>query len=394
MTSLSLAERETVRSQAELDSLCLELRAAGRFAVDTEFLGERTYVPRLCLVQIATVDFIVLVDTLAVPSIEPLRDLIADHAVVKVLHAAREDLRIAYYGAERRLPASIFDTQVAAGLVGLPLYPLSYARLTEALMGVRLDKAETRSEWDRRPLSPEQVRYARDDVRYLLPVADKLAVMLERLGRSAWMTEEMGRFSTAGVYEPEPDLAYLRLRGARSGLSRRPTAHLRAVAAWRERYAADQDVPARTVVRDELLIDLALRPPQRLSDFTRVRGFPVGEEATLGPGILEALAVSRALSDQELPAPLAGAEQETPRDRSVADLAFAVGSALCLSRNLAPELVITKGDALALARGSAESGVACGWRREAIGAELEGFVKGSLEATIRVDEGGARVQFE
>ena len=139
MTS-PLVEREMVRTGEGLAALCGELRAAGRFALDTEFLGERTYVPRLCLVQVATAEFIALIDTIAVRDLAPLWALVADPEVETVLHAAREDLRLAYYGGRRLIPRSIFDTQVAAGFVGLPMYPLSYARLTEALMGVKLGK--------------------------------------------------------------------------------------------------------------------------------------------------------------------------------------------------------------------------------------------------------------
>ena len=201
---MPLTQLETVRTPEALESLCQTLRDAGRFALDTEFVGERTYIPRLCLVQVATTEVIGLVDTLAVRDMTPLWDLVCDPDVVKVLHAAREDLRLAFFGGNRRLPVRIFDTQVAAGLVGLPSYPLSYARLAEAIMGVKLSKAETRSEWDRRPLTPAQLDYARDDVRYLLPIQDKIAALLARLGRSAWMTEEMARFSEPRTYEVAP----------------------------------------------------------------------------------------------------------------------------------------------------------------------------------------------
>lgn len=393
MTSPALADRPLVKTSADLQSLCADLRAAGRFALDTEFLGERTYVPKLCLIQVATTEFTALIDTLAIARLQPFWDLVADPALEKVLHAAREDLRLAYYGGGRLLPRNVFDTQVAAGFVGLPQYPLSYARLTEALMGVKLGKGETRSEWDRRPLSPEQVQYARDDVRYLLPVADKLSLAVARLGRTAWLQEELGRFSLASVYEPEPEMAYLRLRGIKSGLSRRPTALLRALAAWREREAAARDVPARTVLRDDALVELALRPPRRLSDFVRLRGFPPGEEVSLGPGLLEALDAGRAVPEDQLPAPLTGGDDETPRERSVADLLYAVGTALCLTRSVAPELALTKADTLDLVRGrNTQSNVLLnGWRRQALGEELGRLASGASVAQIQITEEGPAV---
>ena len=381
-----------VRTDQGLAALCEELRAAGRFALDTEFLGERTYVPKLCLVQVATREFIALVDTVAVRNLAPLWALVADPGVEKVLHAAREDLRLAYYGGDRLIPRSIFDTQVAAGFVGLPMYPLSYARLVEALAGVKLAKGETRSEWDRRPLTPEQIRYARDDVRYLLPVTEKLQGVLQRLGRDGWMRDEMERYSEPRLYEMDPDLAYLRLRGPRAGFTGRPTALLRAVAAWREREAAARDVPARTILRDEVLTELGLRPPRRLTDFARLRGFPEGEEADLGPGILAALDAARALPEDQWPDPLAGAfDDGTPAERAAGDLLYALGESLCLTRNLAPELVLNRADALALARRQPDPPLLTGWRRQALGTELAGLAAGTAVAQVHLTAEGPQI---
>lgn len=387
-----LIEREVIRTDRGLAELCRELRQAGRFALDTEFVGERTYVPRLCLVQVATDGFIALVDTLAVRDLSPLWALTADPSIEKALHAAREDLRLAYYGGERVVPQNIFDTQVAAGFVGLPQYPLGYGRLVEAVMGVKLSKGETRSEWDRRPLTPDQLQYARDDVRYLLPIRDRMGGVLERLGRGGWLAEEMARYSDPLVYEPDPEAAYLRLRGSRGGLTARPTALLRAVAAWREREAADRNVPARSLLRDETLIEMALRPPRRLADFPRLRGFPEDEEADLGPGLLQSLDAARALPAESLPPPLAGSvEEETPAQRALAEVLYALAMTLCLRRDLASELALTRADALALARGLGPSPLLSGWRRQALGEELRRVITGEAEARISVTADGPTV---
>ncbi|BDI31935.1 ribonuclease D [Capsulimonas corticalis] len=386
-------ERPMVKTQEDLLALVADLRAAGRFALDTEFLAERTYVPRLCLIQVATDDFIALIDSIAVPSLDPFWELVNDPDIVKVLHAAREDLRLSYYGS-RGLPQNVFDTQVAAGLIGLPQYPLSYARLVEALAGVRLGKTETRSEWDRRPLSPEQLKYARDDVRYLLPIADKLGAMLTKIGRRGWLDEEMARFSTAIAYEPDPNAAYQRIRGPRSGLTARPTALLRSVAAWREREAAARDMSARLVLKDEVVTELALRPPRRITDFVKVRGFPIGEETTIGPDILAALDAARAIKDEDLPEPLAGQDDETPQQRVMTDLTAAMGAALCLARGIAPELALTRASASLLVRGNPAATLLAGWRYEAIGRELQSFVTGASPALISVINAALAVKIE
>jgi len=398
MPSEPLRELETVRTPEALAALCRQLKEAGRFALDTEFVGERTYLPRLCLVQVATAEFIGLVDTIAVENLAagamaPLWDLVADPGVGKVLHAAREDLRLAYFGGGKRLPAGVFDTQIAAGLIGLPSYPLSYARLAEAVMGVRLSKAETRSEWDRRPLTPAQLEYARDDVRYLLLITDKLDRLLERLGRWEWMAEEMTRFSEARTYEVAPEEAYLRLRNAR-GMTARPTALLRAVAEWREREAAARDIPVRSLLRDEVVIELAQRPPRRLTDFRRVRGFPETEDVSLGAPILDALNAARALDEDHLPPPPAsGGPEETPRERVLGDLLYALGEALCLERDLAPELALTKADALTLARGQSGGALRTGWRAAAVGDDLMRIASGAVSARLKVTGQAVGVEF-
>ncbi|MEO7714817.1 MAG: HRDC domain-containing protein [Capsulimonas sp.] len=386
-------ERPMVKTQEDLLALVADLRAAGRFALDTEFLAERTYVPRLCLIQVATDEFIALIDSIVIPSLAPFWELVSDPDIEVVLHAAREDLRLAFYGS-RDLPQSIFDTQVAAGLIGLPQYPLSYARLVEALVGVRLGKTETRSEWDRRPLSPEQLKYARDDVRYLLPIADKLGAMLTKIGRRGWLDEEMARFSTAIAYEPDPDIAYQRIRGPRSGMTARPTAYLRSVAAWREREAAARDMSARLVLKDEVVTELALRPPKRITDFIKVRGFPAGEEATIGPDILAALDAARAIKEENLPEPLAGQDDETPQQRVMTDLTAAMGAALCLARGIAPELALTRASASLLVRGNPSTTLLSGWRYEAIGRELQSFVTGVSSATIHVVNSALNVKID
>ena len=384
-----LIERPMVATSAGLKDLVTELRAAGRFAVDTEFSGERTYVPRLCLVQVATTEFIALIDTLAIHDLTAFWDLVTDPAVEKVVHAAREDLRIAYFGAGRSVARNVFDTQIAAALVGLSQYPLSYARLVEALQGVRLAKTETRSEWDRRPLTVDQVSYARDDVRYLLPMTDRLKNLLERLGRSEWILQEMERFADPRTFEADPDEAYLRLRIPRGGLTARATAMLRELTAWRERYAADFNVPTRTVLKDETLMDIVQRSPKRVTDLTRIRSFPVGEEGTLGHSVLQVLEKVRSLTPEELPDPLTALEDETAAQKALIDLVNAIGAAVCLRQNIAPELAVTRTSVADLVRGSERSPLRSGWRYDALGKQLIEFVEG--RATLRALVAGGEV---
>ena len=385
MHTNKLIDREIVRTEKDLRDLCAELEGIGRFALDTEFLAERSYVPQLCLIQVATETFTALIDTVALPNLKPFWSLVQNPAIEKVLHAAREDLRLAYYGGGKVVPCNVFDTQIAAGIVGLPQYPLSYGRLVEGICGERLSKSETRSEWDKRPLTVEQIRYARDDVRFLLSVADKLKSTLSGLDRTSWMDEEMERYYSPATFEPDPEAAFQRVRAPRQGFTRREAAIVRAISAWRERYAEMTNQSVRFILKDETLIELVLRPPQRISDFVRVRGMALGDDVTLGPQILDCINSARRLSDVELPPPIAGsADSEAPSARNVADLLFVLASALCLQNSIAPELAVSRATAAEILIDPETAQILRGWRGREIGRSLLAFVLGESRVDMSV----------
>jgi len=222
--------------------LCAELERSEVVGLDTEFLRERTYFAQLCLLQLAAGTRVLCVDPLALPSLGALRGTMAARAVRKVLHAARQDLEVL---APQAGPASgLFDTQVAAALIGLPAQ-IGYADLVQQLLGVSLAKGQTRTDWSRRPLSAAQLSYALDDVRYLLPLHDRLRARLEQLGRWHWFEEEMAGLDAAGSYETDPEQAWRRIRGV-AELDPARQALARTLAAWRERRAISGALLPRT----------------------------------------------------------------------------------------------------------------------------------------------------
>src|SRR4051812_3274087 len=190
-----LPEESSVATRSGLDELVTHLRDAGRFAFDTEFVSEETFEPVLCLVQVATRDRLAIIDPLAVRDLSPFWDVVLDPGVELVMHAASEDLRICRFQTGR-VPSHVFDVQVVAGLVGYG-YPLSLGNLVNQVLRVSLPGGETRTDWRRRPLSPAQLRYALDDVRHLLDLADRLGVELDRLGRASWAESELAGFVAA-----------------------------------------------------------------------------------------------------------------------------------------------------------------------------------------------------
>src|SRR5437870_11123717 len=193
-----------VASRQQLDEVLAEVRAARRMGLDTECLREKTYFARLCLVQVASHERIFLIDPTRGLDISPLSDLLADPEIETVVHAGWQDLQL-FYQRTGHVPANVFDVQLAAGFAGLSA-SLAYGKLVQELTGVELEKGEAYTDWCRRPLTDNQLRYAADDVRYLLPIADKLKERLAKLGRSAWLSEEMSRLEVAETYAADEEI--------------------------------------------------------------------------------------------------------------------------------------------------------------------------------------------
>ena len=217
--------------EADLRALAGELATQPWIGVDTEFLRERTFFPKLCVLQIAAADGVWCVDALS-GSLESLVPALTAATTSKVLHAARQDLEAFYCGA-KRIISPVFDTQIAAGCIGLKPQ-IGYAELANLAVGVHLSKGQTRTDWSKRPLSPEQLKYAADDVLHLGDITSFLTTRLRELGREEWVAEDCRALEDPGLYEPDPSQAWERLRGL-AQLEPRPRSRAKAVAVWRER---------------------------------------------------------------------------------------------------------------------------------------------------------------
>ena len=339
---MSEVQEEIVSTPEELAACCNYLASCPRLGFDTEFVGEDTYHPSLCLVQVATSERLFLIDPLTAGPLDAFWKLLLDPERVVVVHAGREEVRLCrlWTGA---VPANLVDLQLAAGLVGLP-YPLGHGGLVGQVVGVHLSKGETLTEWRKRPLTPAQIRYAFDDVRYLLPAWLKLSAKLEKLGRLEWAREEFARLTIAAAPE-EPDTErWRKLRGLGS-LDRRRLAAVRELFRWREEMAERTNRPARVFLRDDLIIEIARRNPLRDRDLQVVRGLA---HRDLG-AILEAVARARALPPDQLPAAI-DREQDPPQLIWLANVLNAVLGDLCNRRELAANLVASNNDVRLLVR--------------------------------------------
>lgn len=328
-----------ITTTPQLLALAEHVRAAGRFAFDTEFVSEDTFEPVLCLIQVATRDRMALIDPLAVPDLDPFWDLVCDPGLEVVMHAAGEDLRICLIKTGR-LPRWVYDVQMAAGLAGFS-YPLSLVNLVGQVLGVSLVGGETRTDWRRRPLSAAQIDYALDDVRYLLDVADYFTRTLEDLGRTAWAEEEFEE-SVNAIAERADEDRWRRLPGLNS-LGRRGMEMARQLSLWREDEARRQNRPMRQVMRDDLLVAIAKRAPTNRRGLEALRDFNRPGLMNRADEILRALERARAIPEDQLPEPAARVE-EPPGLSTVANLLSAALAQCCAQNRIAGSLVANQAD--------------------------------------------------
>ncbi len=388
-------DQTLITSDESLDALCDRLEDSSVIAIDTEFMGEEHFIPRLELIQVAAkgvgavIDFPAVQDT---THITRFWEILCDSRIEKVLHAGRQDLELFAHHAER-LPKPFFDTQIAAAMVGYGAQA-AYANLVQRVQGVKLDKAHTFTNWSQRPLSQEQLVYALDDVTYLLPIHQHLRQKLTVMGRLDWVDEEFSRLEVSlGAQARDPLERYQRIRGWES-LKPRAAGVLRDLAAWREGEARRRNVPRGRVMRDEVLVQLARQTPRTLDQLRSIRGMYSSEVERNGQALLITMQQALARPESEWP--------EVPRDRKpdpestgVLELLQSVLKSRAAVENIAPTLIATTGDLQALVERTSpdpelEIPVLRGWRRQLVGETLLSVLAGDLKVWIDPQLGKVR----
>jgi ribonuclease D len=362
-----MREAKLIHEAAGLEAALFRLRGAERLALDTEFMRERTYRPQLCLVQIATETDCVLIDPLAGLDLEPLHELLQDRSRLKILHAARQDLEVLYL-AGGVVPGPLFDTQVAAALLGFPAQ-VGYAELVARQLGHSIDKGQTRTDWSRRPLTAAQLAYAADDVHHLLRLHDELQAALADRDRAGWVEDETATYENPALYQADPATAWRRLKGL-NRLRPQEQSAARALAEWRERRAIESDKPRGWILTDEALYAMATRMPDSIESLQALDALPGGVVRKRGEELLELLRTAR--TDDSLPA------LQPPR-RPTNEEQAAAAAMLKLVRDAADvlgipaEVLATRRDVEAIAFGHVsidESPLLQGWRRQVLGDRL------------------------
>lgn len=370
-----------IETTAALEEACLKLAKSEFITIDTEFLRETTFWPELCLIQMASPDLEVIVDPLAKGiDLAPFFALMADASVVKVFHAARQDIEIIHH-LGNLIPQPIFDTQVAAMVCGFG-DSISYDQLVNRIKGVQIDKSSRFTDWSRRPLTDKQLDYAAADVTHLRDVYLSLKEQLEREGRALWVSEEMAVLESASTYDMHPDDAWLRLKSR----LRKPTelAILKFVAAWREREARSRNVPRSRVLKDDGLFEIAQQQPKDTEALGRLRTIPKGwERSASGAAIVEAVNAALALPKTDMPH--APKHVHVPEGTAAAVELLKVLLKLVSDRQGVAAKIIANSDDLekiAAEGENAQVGALSGWRRDLFG-----------DMALRLINGGVALRF-
>lgn len=356
---------KVISDTGALAAFCEALSSAEYITVDTEFMRESTFWPILCLVQVAGPDDEAIIDPLADGiDLKPLYDLIANEDVLKVMHAATQDIEI-FHHFGGVTPQPLFDTQVAAMVAGFG-DQVGYEGLIAKLAKVRLDKASRFTDWSHRPLSDSQLEYAMADVTHLRVAYEKLRARIEENGRIAWVEQEMIKLADPAKYEVVPEEAWRRMKTKRA--QPRYLAVLQAVAAWRDREAMNRDQPRNRILRDDVLSQLAARPPENPKALSRVRGIPKGfADGKMGRGLMEAIEAGRNLPEDQAPE-LPPVVELPPGAGPLMDLLKVLLKFKCDTHDVAQKLVATVADLEAIAADDdADVPALRGWRREVFG---------------------------
>jgi ribonuclease D len=370
----------TITTTAALAEFCNELKGQPFIAVDTEFMRETTYWPKLCLIQVASPDSEACIDPLADGlDLEPLLELLRDTSILKVFHAARQDVEI--FNNLNAMPTPLFDTQVAGMAAGFG-EQIAYDALVRQMLKIELDKSSRFTDWARRPLSDAQLTYALADVTHLATLFPLLRERLDKAGRLPWVEEEMKALCDPAAYDVDPEKAWRRLRPRKS--QAKYLAVFKAVAAWRERTAQNRDQPRGRILKDEAIDELATQAPTSLEGLNTLRGVPKGFGGSkFGPDLLAA--IKAALADPEGYAPVLDKAGPPPPASAgaVVELLKVLLKARAEEAGVASKLIATVSDLEKIAADDeANTPALVGWRREAFGADALKIKRGELALVL------------
>ena len=375
-------EMRYVDTPQALTELCQELQSAEVIAVDTEFIREKTYYAKLCLIQVASDAVTACVDPLALNNLDELVAILYSPDKLKLFHAAWQDLEI-FYDQWGRIPTPVFDTQIASALLGFS-DQIGYANLTEQVLHVQLDKSAVRTDWAQRPLSSQQLAYAADDVNYLLQLYPIILQRLTKLGRDSWLEEDFAALTDPSGYAKSEDMAWQRVSG-HGRLKPRQLVALQRLATWREQQARQRNKPRKWILSDDILLTLARHLPSDHTQLAKVRGLPERLLNQSGQEIIAAINAALILADDALPT-VSQKQRLTPEQECLADTLMAYLRLLAQQNQISTASLGTRKEIEKLVRGNRDIPLLHGWRGHLAGNPLLNLINGQIALTVKAGE--------
>lgn len=369
-------------NQTDFENFCQTAITESAIAIDTEFMRDRYYYPKLCLLQLATPDCIALVDPFTVKSYQPLVQLFNAKSLLKIFHSAQQDLEVLELETGT-VPKPLFDTQIAATFLGSK-NQVSYADLVYQLLNVRIDKSHTRTDWARRPLSKQQLDYAANDVKYLHEIHQLQNNKLQQLGRQTWLDDEIQAFTETTLLQPKPEELWKKVKGSQS-LKGKQLNILKELAIWRELLAKNKNLPKRFILKDDVMIDLARLKPKATIELDKLRQFPKALPEREQTSLIEA--IDKALSQEKSEWPQTRDYVRLSKSQeAIADCAMSIIRWSAASNDLSSELIANRKDIEAALTGKNPPRFMRGWRYNLAGQFVQAFLQGKLQIEVINDE--------
>jgi ribonuclease D len=363
----------TIENAEGLVELCKQLKGSDWLAIDTEFERTQTYYPKLCLIQVANEEIVAIIDPFAVANLDPFFEILYDKSIIKVFHSAHQDLEI-FFNLKAAIPTPIFDTQIAAPLLGYA-EQIGYAKLVHQLLGVELGKTFTRSDWKQRPLKQGQLEYAINDVIYLGKVYVKFVEKLKRLDRFSWLEEDFSALADPVRYQPDPEHVWKKIREAKK-LKGKNLAVLQKLAAWREITARVENRPRNWLMRDDAIVDMAQLLPESRNALMKIKNLQDRFLKNHGEVLLGVIQNAKNMP----PEPLMNVQQRdklTEQQQAIVDALSVIVRLRAEIHELNPSTLASKKELQAFVQNQDKSVLLGGWRKQLVGDALSEFMRGN-----------------
>lgn len=371
-----------IESNDVLREVCQGLSNQPWIAIDTEFMREKTYYPELSLVQIATPDECWCIDPLAVKDLGPLTEILLNRDILKLFHAASQDVELLYYLC-KEVPGPVFDTQIAASMLGYG-DQIGYANLVKEVLNVTLEKTQSRTDWSRRPLTDAQLSYAADDVIYLRQLYVKMSQELSSKGRLEWLTPDFEQLEALENFQLGPDALLKKVRGQQR-LKARQLGIAREIAIWREERSKQTNRPRKWVMSDDILSDISKQIPDNLEKLGHIRGIHESLVKHHGKDILKAIIAGQAIPEDELPRPVKRKKLSTNQS-VIIDTMNGLLSYAAAKADISTSQLATRKDLEKLLTGDEGIPLMQGWRHQLAGHLIDDFLKGELRLGVEENQ--------